>query len=38
MQNTEKIKSVHKLRKPVFVNTEHRLHSMSVVRTAQEMG
>jgi hypothetical protein len=37
MQNTEKIKNVQMLRMPVVVNTEQRLHILSVVRTAQEM-
>jgi len=38
MQNTEKMKSGQMLGMPVVVNTEQRLHRLSVVRTAQEMG
>jgi hypothetical protein len=38
MQNTEKMKRFQMLRMPVVVNTEQRLHSLSVARTAQEMG
>lgn len=37
-ENTQKIKSVKMLTIPLVVNTEQRLHSLSVVRTAQEMG